>query len=240
MWDAIDSIQQRASDGSTTVEVTGVTAADKLTLEELRPTGQQPPGNTIPAGTDPATLPDGEYYDANGNHVIVSSDSNGNTHDRPAGEPEAGYYQRPDGSTNYAFNEPGQGGYVPPPPPPQDRTNWDDTSHRDQLNTEVAWFQDQLANPPADPTAAAAVLEELAATAEQNAAEWDKANLGQLTFTGADGQPIRLGDFYRAEATRYAKSATEIRDTLGATAAFASDVRMANAALTLNPNPPKG
>ena len=34
---AIDSIQQSASDGSTKVEVTGVTAADKLTLEDLRP-----------------------------------------------------------------------------------------------------------------------------------------------------------------------------------------------------------
>ena len=34
---AIDSIQQSASDGSTKVEVTGVTAADNLTLEDLRP-----------------------------------------------------------------------------------------------------------------------------------------------------------------------------------------------------------
>ena len=92
--------------------------------------GQQTPDNTIPAGTDPATLPDGEYYDAAGNHVIVSSDSNGNTHVRPSGEPESGYYQRPDGTTNYAFNQPGQGGYVAPPPPPpptQDSADWGNT-----------------------------------------------------------------------------------------------------------------
>ena len=107
------------------------------------------------------------------------------------------------------------------------------TSYGNQLHTEVAWFNDQLVNLPADPAAAAARLAELATTAEQNAAKWDAADTGQLTFTGADGQPIQLGDFYRAEAARYTKSATEIRDTLGATDAFASDVGMANAPFTL-------
>ena len=372
--------------------------------------GQQTPDNTIPAGTSPESLPDGEYYDANGEHVIVTTSSNGYTNVRVSGDSENSYYERPDETTSYVNNQPGQGGYVPPaappPPPPQDptgtlppppsqtdptqaqsepadatyvinengtvtkyedghtytvrdeavieeikaaathgdasqlrtsrnvnivdaagggtlsnfgspvtlhsdspvrstadlqrQTDWVKeaygklsadpavrerqlayiaavvgrmagqwaakpsgrtlldakdrpitaaqylaglqagalqnqrlTSYGNQLQTEVAWFKGQLANLPANPTASAARLEELAATAEQNATKWDAANLGQLTFTGADGQPIQLGDFYRAEAARYTKSAAEIRDTLGATGAFVSAVGKANAAFAI-------
>ena len=87
--------------------------------------GQQTPDNTIPAGTNPESLPDGEYYDANGEHVIVTTSSSGYTTVRVSGEPENSYYERPDGTTSYVNNQPGQGGYVPPqPPPPQDPTDW--------------------------------------------------------------------------------------------------------------------
>ena len=74
--------------------------------------GEQTPDNTIPSGTDPSTLPDGEYYDSDGNQVIVSTDSNGNTHVRESGE-ESGYYTRPDGTIG-TFDNDGSGGYVPP------------------------------------------------------------------------------------------------------------------------------
>ena len=74
--------------------------------------GEQTPDNTIPSGTDPSTLPDGEYYDSDGNHVIVSTGSNGTTTVRPAGS-ESGYYTRPDGTIG-TFDTDGSGGYVPP------------------------------------------------------------------------------------------------------------------------------
>ena len=56
---------------------------------------------------------------------------------------------------------------------------------------------------------------------------------GATNFHRADGQPIQLGDFYRAEAARYTKSAAEIRNTVGATEAFASAVGNANAAFAI-------
>ena len=100
------------------------------------------------------------------------------------------------------------------------------------LNVEVSWFQDQLANLPADPAAAAARLEELAATAEENAAKWDSANLGDLTFTDGQGRSVDLGTFYRNEAARYNESATGIKDTLEATGDFTEGVDLANSPFT--------
>ena len=75
--------------------------------------GEQTPDNTIPPGTDPSTLPDGEYYDSDGNHIIVTTSSNGYTNVRESGDVEGSYFVRPDG-TILTYNNDGSGGYVPP------------------------------------------------------------------------------------------------------------------------------
>ena len=185
--------------------------------------GQQTPDNTIPAGTDPATLPDGEYYDAAGNHVIVSSDSNGNTHVRPSGEPESGYYQRPDGTTNYAFNQPGQGGYVapPPPPPPQDSANWGNTpqdptgtlppppppswtdlatpggSGPADLKRHTDWLEEAYSQLSEDTSVRERQLGYIAAVVEQMAGQWTASPSGKgQTLLGPEGRPITAAEYF--------------------------------------------
>ena len=53
-----------------------------------RTRASRPRTTPSPPGTDPSTLPDGEYYDSDGNHIIVTTSSNGYTNVRESGDVE--------------------------------------------------------------------------------------------------------------------------------------------------------
>ena len=75
--------------------------------------GPQTPENTIPSGANPEDLPDGEYYDNDGNHIIVTTSSNGYTTVRPSGgDDDQTYFQRPDGTIGSSYD--GSNTYTPP------------------------------------------------------------------------------------------------------------------------------
>ena len=131
--------------------------------------GPQTPENTIPSGANPEDLPDGEYYDSDGNHIIVTTSSNGYTTVRPSGgDDDQTYFQRPDGTIGSSYD--GSNTYTPPGTvnpfqSPDTSTpsfsNQDDVSYQVTADGTVVSYQDGQAYIVSDDDLIEAVREAL-------------------------------------------------------------------------------